>query len=275
MTTMVVNNIIQKLSSLGLTDYEAKAYVALLSTGEPMTAYEMARESQIPSSKIYETVGKLTDNEIIQPIDAGNGRRYVPIPFEEFARKHRARTESSIEAVTRELQESSRRSSGSVIWNLDQYDSFIDKAQKIIEGSKKTVMVSLCKEEMARIHPVLAAAEKQNVKIAVVHFGEVDQTAGMLHKHPIADTLYEERGGRGFTLVADSSVALIGTVYKNGSIEGGWSQSRGFVLIAEDYIKHDVYIMKIVSRFDAELLRRFGERYALLRDIFTDREVPR
>jgi hypothetical protein len=32
--------------------------------------------------------------------------------------------------------------------------------------------------------------------------------------------------------------------------------------------------MKIVARLDNELRRRFGNRYELLRDVFSDRENP-
>ena len=31
--------------------------------------------------------------------------------------------------------------------------------------------------------------------------------------------------------------------------------------------------MKIVNRFDSELIKKFGKNYAKLRDIFTDREM--
>lgn len=55
-------------------------------------------------------------------------------------------------------------------------------------------------------------------------------------------------------------------------MEGAWSTNRGFVTLAEDYIKHDVYIMKIVNRFNGLLVERFGENYVLLRDVFTDGE---
>ena len=48
----------------------------------------------------------------------------------------------------------------------------------------------------------------------------------------------------------------------------------GFITLAEDYIKHDIYIMKIVRRFDETLLEKFGDNYKHLRNIFEDREMP-
>ena len=43
--------------------------------------------------------------------------------------------------------------------------------------------------------------------------------------------------------------------------------------LAEDYVKHDIYIMKIVERFDPELQARFGPGYEKLRDVWNDEEI--
>lgn len=44
--------------------------------------------------------------------------------------------------------------------------------------------------------------------------------------------------------------------------------------LAEDYVKHDIYVLKMVARFAPALQARFGADYAALRDIWTDREEP-
>ena len=37
-----------------------------------------------------------------------------------------------------------------------------------------------------------------------------------------------------------------------------WSMNEGLVMMAEDYIRHDIYVMKTVSRFDPLLRKKFG-----------------
>ncbi len=49
--------------------------------------------------------------------------------------------------------------------------------------------------------------------------------------------------------------------------------NEGFVIMAENYIRHDIYQMKTMKRFDPLLRKKFGERYEKLRDIFKDEEV--
>jgi hypothetical protein len=110
------------------------------------------------------------------------------------------------------------------------------------------------------------------VRIAVVHFGPHKSALRQIFSHPIEDTLFQEKGGRVLALVADSNEVLIGTIFSDNRVEGAWSSNRGFVTVAEDYIKHDIYIMKIVRRFDRPLVKKFGGKYAKLRDIFRDEE---
>jgi hypothetical protein len=45
--------------------------------------------------------------------------------------------------------------------------------------------------------------------------------------------------------------------------------------MAEDYIRHDIYVMKIVKRFDPLLKEKFGSRYENLRNVYRDEEISR
>lgn len=97
---------------------------------------------------------------------------------------------------------------------------------------------------------------------------QIDRFVGATYHHPVEKTLYEEKGGRGLTMVADSNVVVIANYLKNGSVDGAWSRNQSFVTVAEDYIKHDVYITKVTRFLDTELKSRFGNDYERLRDIF-------
>jgi hypothetical protein len=143
----------------------------------------------------------------------------------------------------------------------------------MIRETSGTLLLSIWKEDFELIENELRDAVRRNVKIAMVHFGITKTRIGQVYHHPIEDTIYIEKGGRGIVVVADSQEVLMGTVSKYGRVEGAWSRNRGFATLAEDYIKHDIYIMKIVRRFDTILKGRFGKRYEKLRDIFRDEEV--
>jgi sugar-specific transcriptional regulator TrmB len=271
---MVVNNIQETLRSIGFSEYEARAYVSALKL-QAATAYELAHDSGIPTSKIYETVGKLREKKLLFEVAEGEKRKYAPLSGEEFLEQARRLSERRFADLARDLKELPQEREVSFIWNIREYDFLMEKSTRIIRAAEQTILLSVWPEELRIILPDLKAAAVRGVKVAAVHFGpDPEEEVGVFFTHPIEDTLYAERGGRGFTLVADAQTAVTATAFGDGGVEGAWSANRGFVLLAEDYLKHDIYIMKIVHRFDRELIDRFGKKYARLRDIFTDREAP-
>ncbi|GAB4406159.1 MAG: TrmB family transcriptional regulator [Thermodesulfovibrionales bacterium] len=267
-----MKTIVLELMELGLSEYEAKAYLSLLRES-PATAYEIGKSSGIPTSKVYEVLKKLAEKGIISIIEEDKTRQYTPIEPDEFLSKYKNRTEMVIGSLKNELSNIKGKRELSYIWNITEYDYLIDKTRRMIESASKTILVSTWKEEFALIKDRVRDILKKRVKVATVHFGPSDSKLGQIYQHPIGDTIYQEKGGRGFVVVVDSKEVLMGTIFKDNKTEGAWSMNRGFVTLAEDYIKHDIYIMKIVKRFDRTLIKKFGDKYAKLRDIFKDEEV--
>ncbi|HMK60083.1 MAG TPA: helix-turn-helix domain-containing protein [Dissulfurispiraceae bacterium] len=270
---MVVNiiEITSRLSKIGLSEYESRAYVALLKKN-PSTPYEIAHSSGIPSSKVYEALNKLVEKSIVSSAEDGNKRLYVPLAPEELLGRYRASMNSLVDSLADDLAGIGSGSDVSYIWNIAGRDYLFDKAVRMISGAEKTLLLSVWKDDFPLLEHALKEAAKKKVRLAVVHFGQHDSSLKQIFSHPIEDTLFREKGGRVLALVTDSREVLIGTIFGDNRAEGAWSVNKGFVTVAEDYIKHDIYIMKIVKRFDRHLVKKFGERYIKLRDVFKDEE---
>ncbi len=270
---MVVNidETLSRLSELGLAEYESKAYLALLRTS-PATAYEIAKASGVPSSKVYEALKRLNEKGIVAVLDEGGRRRYTPLDPEELLGRYRASMNSVLNSLSADLADIRGGQDVSYIWNITGYDYLIDKAVRMISGAEKSILLSVWKDDFPAVEKPLKGAAKRKLNIAIVHFGVVKSALKQVFSHPIEDTLYQEKGGRVLAVVADSREVLIGTISEADKVEGAWSTNRGFVAVAEDYIKHDIYITKIVGRFDHRLVKKFGANYAKLRDVFNDEE---
>lgn len=267
---MVVN----KLKSIGFSDYEARAYIALLKNN-PATAYEIAKSSGIPTSKIYEVLSRLNEKGVILELIENAKKRYIPMEPDEFVKGYRTRIEGALNNLSKELSMFKKETNVSYVWNIPDHENFVEKARQMISQAQGSILLSTWQEELIPVHDLLKQKEKKNIKIAIVHFGKSELKIGQIFPHPIEDTIYSEKGGRGFVLVVDAKEALMGTVFKNSHVEGAWSKNNGFVTLAEDYIKHDIYIMKIIKRFDPVLIKKFGDNYHKLRDIFNDEEVKK
>ena len=228
-----MKSVISKLSELGFSGYEAKAYIAL-TKHHPSTAYEIAKSSGVPTSKIYEVLGKLLEKRIIYPLNEDNAKtkRYIPINPEEVLNQYLGTMKGLVESLKRDFLKLGRDQDFGYIWNISDYDHLINKASRMIEAAHSIILISLWPEELENLEGALRRAEDRGVKIALVHFGVPQKWVGQVYHHPIEDTLYAEQGGRGFVLVVDSHQVLMGNISHEGSTEGAWSRNKGFATLA-------------------------------------------
>ena len=266
------------LQQLGFTAYESKAYLGLLAC-QPASAYEIAKTSTVPSSKIYETLNKLVAKGVVQPTrsisspgssqsSSKSGQHYVALNPEDFSQQIQETTLSQTRELLPLLKSVDDSPAGDFIWPLSTQGQVVAKANEMIHQTHSSILISCWPQELSWLEDQLTEAEQNGLKVALVHFGPPAKFIGATYHHPVEKTLYEEKGGRGLTLVTDSSSVLIANFRQNGAIDAAWSKNNAFVTVAEDYIKHDVYITKVTRFLNPEMLARFGPDYEKLRDIF-------
>ncbi|RAW44786.1 TrmB family transcriptional regulator [Halorubrum sp. 48-1-W] len=66
------------LRDLGLSEYEARAYRALLRTG-PTTAKDLSRASEVPMGRIYDVLNSLENHDLVRSQAASRPKKYVGV----------------------------------------------------------------------------------------------------------------------------------------------------------------------------------------------------
>jgi sugar-specific transcriptional regulator TrmB len=257
---------ISRLNQLGLTDYEAKAYIALL-RDNPLTAYEISKNSEIPSSKIYEVIKRLESKHIVQSIHGERSKMFIPLSPDEFIESFKTDIEDRLDAVRSDLK-GFRIARTGYTWHINDHDGLILKARRMIDTSQRNVLLSIWPPEIELLERNIIDSESRGVRFAIVHYGATNKKFRQIYRHPVEDTLYSREDSRSFALVSDSKEALTGRISAQDT-EAIWSMNEGFVTMTEDYVRHDIYIMKIVGRFDPLLKEKFGLRYEKLRDVYS------
>ena len=97
----MVVNIVENLVKLGFTTYEARAYVALLDS-HPATAYEAAKLSGLPTSKIYQVLSRLQEKGMVMEMVEKGRRQFVPLEAGEFVESFRSRVDTTLGELERE-----------------------------------------------------------------------------------------------------------------------------------------------------------------------------
>lgn len=103
------------LRDLGLSEYEARVYRALLTTG-PTTAKELSRRSDVPKGRIYDVLDALESAEMVRSQESTRPKRYAAV---------------GPEAALSRLMDEKRRE---VTEELDRFEDAIDDVVDRLEA---------------------------------------------------------------------------------------------------------------------------------------------
>jgi len=150
--------VIGALQELGLTQSEARAYVALLEAEEAqgLTGYELAGRSGVPRSAVYTVLGRLEELGAVfragdQPV------RFVPSAPERFVAHCRQATEARLAQAAGQLATLPKRVRPEPVWIVSRYDEVLQAAEQLLRGARTSVILSLWLRELDRLAPALEA----------------------------------------------------------------------------------------------------------------------
>jgi len=228
------------LRQIGLTSYETRAYLALIESGV-MTASQVSERSDVPYSKIYETLNSLQRKGWIET-KKGRPTRYYPKAPSEAFQATRLRLEENMrlwnQAVIEELQPLYERREFREkpdIWILRGESSVLAKLQEMLDGARKELMVAA--PGFARVFmdagvPALNRLQSGGVDIRVMVSGgwNVEELRGVGELR-VRDGMF----GGGIIVDGREALLLLGEEKPTLVI---WSNHVGLVQFAKDYFQH-------------------------------------
>ena len=131
---------ISTLKGIGLTMYEAQAYVTLTSLIQA-SADEVSKSSGIPRSKIYDVLKKLSEKDFIE-IEDGRPLTYVVKSPVEVLSREKEKIDSQIEDVIVRLTNIYENGMSQVqapIWRIYGVEKIINQELEIIQRAKNTI----------------------------------------------------------------------------------------------------------------------------------------
>lgn len=254
---------VERLQVFGMSGYEAKAYLALVTAGEPLNGYEIAKRSGVPRSTVYETLAKLTASGATYELSSAEGAvTYLPLPPKSLIDRLSRRYESTLTSLREDLSEITAPPRLHLIHNMTGRSMLLERATDLITASRRDLFVSAWPEELDVLAPLIRAAEERDVSITVMAFG---QSSGPSVRHTYQHTLskpeivLENLGCRLFTVTADRSETVIGGF--DG--EEGWgiyTDNPAVVLLSVEYIRHDIAIQLMGKHFTDDEVMRFWQQ---------------
>ncbi|MCF0225816.1 MAG: TrmB family transcriptional regulator [Methanobrevibacter sp.] len=132
------------LKKIGLTTYEATAYITLASLISA-TAVKISENSQIPRSKIYDVLKSLAEKDFIE-IESGRPLIYNIKPPVTTINKQKEKLTSELDKLANKLNfiyENEIKQVPAPVWKITGVNNIIEKEVDIIKRSKHTISMRI------------------------------------------------------------------------------------------------------------------------------------
>ena len=237
---------IDRLVKIGFSEYEAKAYVALLRKS-PVTGYELSKLSGVPRSMIYEVVGKLATRGAAMTLRTGSATKYAPVSADEFLDQFQREQQALITSLKDDLTTFAAAPDLEYVWNLEGHENIMGKAVEMINQAQSRVYLALLPTTYPTLRPALQKAVARGVEVVIYTPHDLDLPGGRVVTAPMSQEALTQVGGLGLILVLDGQEVLIAEWLTETQARASWTSSPLLVFIAEHHLRTDLYLPQVLA----------------------------
>lgn len=243
----MTQSILDEMKQLGFTEYEVKAYLALLKQ-HPVNGYALSKESGIPRSRIYDVLKSLQEKQAV--FESRLEKTAVYSPQEPVQMMNRLR--ERYQAIFNRVEEHARQlytdtTEENSLITLTGQEAILDFLRQVIPKAQHRIDLAIWTDELEAVRPELETAAQKGISIKGVYFGK--GPVFQLVSHRRLDRYLAEKHHRSLMAILDRRHVMYGIVSRGADSQVTWTEDLGFVDMALDYIAHDL----IVNRYSAGL----------------------
>jgi|WetSurMetagenome_2_1015567.scaffolds.fasta_scaffold324306_1 HTH-type transcriptional regulator, sugar sensing transcriptional regulator len=229
----------QEIKNLGLSQYELKAYIALVGNN-PSNGSQLSRNSGIPRARIYDVLRSLMQKGIVTEFDKG---LFAPLPPEELIKRLTHRFNTNLAEIEAVINAARPKTSYEHVWTLEGYFAIAHKAEEMIDSAKREIYTRLFPNESQFLGLKLKAAEERGVEVKFISMGVPPIALKYQIIHPESENICKLLDGRVMEVITDKQQILIGML-KHGQEDKSpvnWTKSYYLVRAGRDALRHDFY----------------------------------
>lgn len=233
----------QKVQDLGFTSYEAMAYVSLLENN-PVTRYELGKNSGVPRSAIYNVIQKLEKMGAVNAYSS-NPETYVPLPPDQLLEYLERQFHDKIEKAREHLQDFESKIIPDHLWNIVGYNNLIIKIKELIEKAEKKLYISAWKSEFKLFKSDVDDAISRGVEVILYSFTDLPIEGAKSFCYNLPEKELEKIWGHKIIVIADKEELVMGEAAKDENKKTVWTKNRALIDIALNHIILDITIYGI------------------------------
>lgn len=116
-------------------------------------------------------------------------------------------------------------------------------------------------ETISTFQPELEAAAHRGLRVVIISCGGSNLAVGKHYQHAFEKDLVAGCDSS-FNVVVDGMEVLVGELQPPETCQAAWSHNSALILITEEYIRHEVYLHKIIERFGETMAPELREALA-------------
>ena len=161
-----LDELVQRLQALGFSQYEARAYCALLQKA-PANGHEVAKTAGIPTSKVYETLERLRTKGAVL-VQRSEPTLWAPVPHRDLLGRLRHDMESTFSAVEQGLAQLGYEQDTALTWSLSGRGHVVDSMRRAIERARERLAGAIPAAALGELAAALRAAAERGVTVDLV-----------------------------------------------------------------------------------------------------------
>ncbi|WNS45235.1 helix-turn-helix domain-containing protein [Paenibacillus sp. MMS20-IR301] len=250
---------IEALRKLGLSDLEARCYLALHGQ-PPSSGYEVAKQVSVSRSNVYAALRSLVDKGVCRAVE-GEPITFTNIPIGQVIKLLQADFEHTARLLESELTALPAAPPFFSNWKGGQQVELA--VRRLTANAREEILVDLWAEDLHRVEEALLAAERRGIAVHLMVIGEAPTGLKRVIVHSVP------QGGppksRNFSLLLDKETAILGSFSSHAPPSALESNHPAVLNVLETSYYHDVVMMRIEADFASELEERYGKDYDLIR----------
>lgn len=170
------SELLENLENFGLSEYESKAYAALVSAGKTSSVTELSQLCDVPRSNLYSVLEKLNKKGLVE-VQKGRPQLFKALNPEKtlkgIEKQKKKKLERSREEAIGKLNdlqgEEKADTVPALVWGVKGYDSVVKKMKDVINRAKGQVLINSPDTDIftEELYGDLEKAEEKGVKIKI------------------------------------------------------------------------------------------------------------
>lgn len=256
---------IEELRKIGLSDLEARCYLALHE--EPhLSGYEVAKRVSVSRTNVYAVLRALTEQGICRVIE-GDPALYDAVPIEELIRTLQSDFEKTSARLLQELKPPPRKTSSFYSWYGEEP---LKKAiRRVIANTRKTLIVDIWAEDVHWVEESLLDAERRGISVTLITIGETHSPLRHVLVHQRSEE-WNNTASRKFSILSDCTAAIIGSFTSGLKLSALETDHPSVTELLVNAFYHDVVLETIEQDFSRELDAAYGKDYKKILEPYRD-----